>query len=287
MLGRLPSALSGESITDLFLQPEMSADEFDFFRLKIRERAGINFLPKKQDLVKSRLFSELRRLKIPTFAAYRAHLEALSVSDPEWRNFTNILTTNKTSFFREGAHFDFLIDSVLPEWKKSGADTLRIWSCASSTGEELYSLSMAVDPFFKSLKCEILGTDIDTEVLAYARNGVYRAEQIEDIPEAYRLHVKIGCQEIAGWMRIENEIKHRVHFESHNLMDKREDTEGFDIIFCRNVLIYFDKPTTEEVVENLRSQLRPGGYLFVSHSEAIQPNRRHWDRVFPSVYRKR
>lgn len=286
MLG-LPSALLRESITDPFHQPEMSLDDFDFFRLKIRERAGINFLPKKQDLLRSRLFSELRRLKIPTFESYRTFLEALSGDDPEWRNFTNILTTNKTSFFREEAHFDFLVDSVLPEWRKSGSDTLRIWSCASSTGEELYSLSMAVDSFCRNQKCEILGTDIDTEVLAHARNGVYRVEQLDDIPEVFRTHLQRGRADIADWMRVQNNIKNRVRFDSHNLMEKRDAADLFDVIFCRNVLIYFDKATVKNVVENLRSQLRPGGYLFVSHSEAIQPDRALWERVFASVYRRK
>lgn len=261
----------------------LDSGDFEYFRARIRERAGINLSPAKRDLVQTRLRHRMNALGIDSFAGYRRLLEEKSERDPEWQLFVNELTTNKTDFFREPEHFRFLDSEFLPSWE-SGRK-LKIWCAATSTGEEPYTLSMVVKRH--DIPYEILATDIDTQVLATAANAVYPRQKTAEIPEAYRSCLNFGKGELQDWARIDQAVKSPVKVREHNLLSASPPPEGpFDLIFCRNVFIYFSPETVEKVLACLYEAAKPGAYLFIGHSESLQKTRNQWSYRKPSVYQK-
>jgi chemotaxis protein methyltransferase CheR len=244
-----------------------TAADFERVRTLIYKHAGISLAPIKQDMVYSRLARRLRALGYNTFEQYLAHLE--SNDEAEWEVFVNSLTTNLTSFFREAHHFDILIRH-LRELKQR---PIRIWCSAASTGEEPYTLAMTACEAFDSLTppVAIIASDIDTNVLATAGKGVYPLERVEKLSadRLRRFFLKgSGAQE--GYVRIRPELQKLLSFTRINLLDARLPLQGpFDVMFCRNVMIYFDKPTQRAILKKFAPLLREDGLLFAGHSESF------------------
>lgn len=244
---------------------EFTAHDFERVRALIYRRAGIALADSKQEMVYSRLARRLRSIGMMSFAAYLDALEQNRDAE-EWEAFTNALTTNLTSFFREEHHFPLLADHVrrLP-------DPVTVWCSASSTGEEPYSIAMTLCEAFNTLTppATIIATDIDTNVLATAERGVYRIDQLNRLSESrlkkFFLKGK-GSQE--GLARVRPELRKLVSFRQLNLLDSNWPISGqFDAIFCRNVMIYFDKPTQGKILARFVPLMKPDALLFAGHSE--------------------
>ena len=247
--------------------PEFTLAQADFERIRqlIYQRAGISLHAGKQAMVYSRLARRLRETRHASFTSYLQWLEK-GAPDSEWQEFINCLTTNLTSFFREEHHFHALVDDL----RARAARPLRIWCNAASTGEEPYSLAMtAVETLGLSAQVKLVCSDIDTNVLESARRGVYNADARGLSPERLRRHFLRGTGANAGSIRVKPELARMIEFRSFNLMSRDWGTLGdpFDIVFCRNVMIYFDAPTQRKVLEQIHRVTRPGGLLYVGHSE--------------------
>jgi chemotaxis protein methyltransferase CheR len=241
--------------------------DFDRIRQLIYQRAGISLHAGKQAMVYSRLARRLRETGHQSFGSYLQWLETHTGAggEAEWQEFINCLTTNLTAFFREEHHFHALETDL--QAKRS--HPLRIWCCAASTGEEPYSIAMTVAETLGATQgaC-IMASDIDTKVLATARRGVYGLQARGLSPERLRRHFMRGTGANDGHIRVKPELAKMIDFRPFNLMSGNWSLgEPFDFIFCRNVMIYFDAPTQRRVLEAMHRVLRPGGLLYVGHSE--------------------
>lgn len=269
---------------------QINADDFTYFQEVIRLLAGITLSNSKHELVQSRLRSRVTALSFGSFSEYRALLESLAPSDPEWQVLINLLTTNKTDWFREPQHFEMLIKSFLPAWLKLNKRHLQVWCAASSTGEEPYTLALLLNSAFQgtNVTFEITATDIDTNVLQTAKSGVYSKDRLIQIPERFHKEgFDFGRDEISAWVRVKKHLKEKIHFETFNLSEPRFPwKEKYDIIFCRNVLIYFSPEMTQAVVENAFQTAAKNAVLVIAHSESLQNLKTSWAYVQPSVYRK-
>ena len=239
----------------------------DFARVRalIYKQAGISLGESKQEMVYSRLARRLRAKGLNSFEAYLDNLENGRDSD-EWEAFTNALTTNLTSFFREAHHFPLLAEHML-----GMKGPLSIWCSASSTGEEPYSIAMTVCEAFGTLTppVSIVATDIDTNVLETAANGVYPVERIDKMAQdrVKRFFLR-GKGERSGLVRVRPELRQMITFKPLNLLAPSWPVSGpFDVIFCRNVMIYFDKPTQSKILSRFVPLMKPEGLLFAGHSE--------------------
>ncbi|HZV54222.1 MAG TPA: CheR family methyltransferase [Rhodocyclaceae bacterium] len=240
---------------------------FDRVRELIYQHAGISLAPVKQDMVYSRLARRLRALRLSSFEDYLAQLEA--GDGQEWETFVNSLTTNLTAFFREAHHFEILNKQLREQRHRP----LRIWCSAASTGEEPYSLAMTACEAFDTLTppVEIVASDIDTNVLATARAGVYTMDRVERMTPArlQRFFLK-GKGAQTGHARVRPELQRLVTFTRVNLLDARWPVHGpLDALFCRNVMIYFDKPTQYQILKKFVPLLRDDGFLYAGHSESF------------------
>jgi chemotaxis protein methyltransferase CheR len=250
------------------LSNEFTFTDSDFAKVRtlIHRRAGIALGDQKRQMVYSRLSRRLRELGIPEFSTYLAMLESGN-SEDEWQAFINSLTTNLTSFFREAHHFP-----VLAEHVKKAREPVTIWCAAASTGEEPYSLAITLIEALgeqKAASARIIATDIDTAVLEKAAAGVFTLEQVERLsPERLRRFFNKGTGGNAGRVRIRPEVAQMVKFSRLNLLDPSWAVrEPVDAIFCRNVMIYFDKPTQNKILERFLPLIKQGGLLFAGHSE--------------------
>lgn len=269
--------------------PDLQEEDLKYFCSVIEERAGISMRASKLDLVRTRLRTRLNSLGLSSYADYRKYLQSLSKQDPEWETFTNLLTTNKTDFFREAKHFEYLVQTILPEWLKTSQKTFKVWSAASSTGEEPYTLAMVLDRYLpKDRDYKIFATDIDTAVVETAQNAVYAATKKPEIPVEYHQScIDMGKGEARGWFRIKPHLKEKVSYKQHNLIDKTTPGEAvFDLVLCRNVLIYFAPENIQFVQNKLYSTVKNGGHLFIGHSESFQGFAHQWKSVGPSVFKK-
>ena len=244
---------------------EFTLADFEKVRALIYRRAGIALADSKHEMVYSRLARRLRATGIASFAAYLEQLERLQNAQ-EWEAFTNALTTNLTSFYREQHHFP-----ILAEHLAAMPTPLTIWCSASSTGEEPYSIAMTACEVFNTLNppVTIIATDIDTNVLATAQKGIYQTEQLKNVTEKrikqFFLKGK-GAQE--GLVRVRPELGKLITFRQLNLLEERWSLSGqFDVIFCRNVMIYFDKPTQAKILARFVPLMKPNALLFAGHSE--------------------
>ena len=243
----------------------------------IQTQVGIQLPAAKRTMVEGRLRKRVRALDLDGIEAYGRHLFDEGHLEAELTQLIDCVTTNKTDFFREPAHFAFLRDEAVPSFlARSGRGPLKLklWSAAASTGAEAYTLAMVLDDMVRrghNLAFSILGTDISTEVLAAAREGVYPNEMLQAVPPAFRQRYVLTPRDSARKEgRIVPELRRHTRFQRLNLMDERYAFDrDVDVIFCRNVLIYFDKPTQRIVIERLAQHLRPGGYLVVGHSESM------------------
>ncbi len=241
--------------------------DFEEVRKLIYQHAGISLAPIKQDMVYSRLARRLRALNLRTFADYLQYLK--TADEKEWETFVNSLTTNLTSFFREAHHFDILAKHL----RESRQRPLRIWCSAASTGEEPYSLAITACEALDSMTppVEIVASDIDTNVLATAQKGVYPLERVNKLDQRrlQRFFLK-GTGAQAGYVRVRPELQRLLTFTRINLLDARLAVQGpFDALFCRNVMIYFDKPTQHSILKKFVPLLRNDGLLFAGHSESF------------------
>jgi chemotaxis protein methyltransferase CheR len=242
--------------------------DFERIRKLIYERVGISLSPVKQDMVYSRLARRLRATGLHTFGEYLHRLE--SGDEAEMEAFTNSLTTNLTSFFREAHHFPILAEHL---GKRRGPQPAFLWCAACSTGEEAYSMAMTVVDLYRSFTppVKILATDVDTSVLRKAEAGVYPVERLEKLPpDLIRRFFLKGTGHHEGQAKVRKELQDLITFRQINLLDERWPARGpFDAIFCRNVMIYFDKPTQHRILEKFVPLLRPDGLLFAGHSESF------------------
>jgi chemotaxis protein methyltransferase CheR len=247
---------------------EFSFGTADFERVRqlIYHRAGISLHAGKQAMVYSRLSRRLRETGQRSFGSYLQWLEGASgpQADREWQEFVNCLTTNLTSFFREEHHFHALASDL----KARAGQSLRVWCNAASTGEEPYSIAMTCAEALGHSAVRIIASDIDTNVLATAGRGVYPADARGLNANHHRAHFLRGKGDNSGFIRVKPELARMIEFRVHNLMDARWSLgEPFDIVFCRNVMIYFDAPTQRKVLERIHGVMKPGSLLFVGHSE--------------------
>ena len=246
---------------------EFTARDFERVRGLIYKRAGIALADSKQEMVYSRLARRLRANGITSFVQYLDDLER-GTNDQEWEAFTNALTTNLTSFFREAHHFPILAEHVA---KLKGQGQIEVWCSASSTGEEPYSIAITLCDAFHKLNpsAKIIATDIDTNVLTTASNGVYSMDRLDKMAEArIKKYFLRGKGENDGQVRVRPELRQMIEFKQLNLLSDSWPISGsFDVIFCRNVMIYFDKPTQKKILQRFAPLLKPHGLLFVGHSE--------------------
>lgn len=262
----------------------LTEQEFRQFQALLYEIAGIALTPAKQALVSGRL---ARRLKHYGLCSYGEYFRLLSQQDDkqELQVAIDLLTTNETYFFREPKHFDFLRDTILPGL--TGARPVRVWSAACSSGEEVYSIAMVMADRLGDRPWEVIGSDISMQMLTRARAAHYPIERAEHIPHEYltRYCLKgVGSQ--TGTFLIDRALRGRVRIEQINLNAALPRLGEFDVIFLRNVMIYFDLKTKQQVVRRILPLLRRGGYFFVSHSESLNGVVDSLKPVTPSVYRK-
>jgi len=250
-----------------------AAADFERVRKLIHQHAGISLHAGKQAMVYSRLSRRLRELGYTRFADYLQWLEQAQgpEGEAEWQEFVNCLTTNLTSFFREDHHFPVLA----AELGRHKARHWRIWCNAASTGEEPYSIAMTVaETLGTSASAQIVCSDIDTKVLAKASQGVYAADARGLSSDMLKRYFMRGTGANSGFVRVKPELRRLVEFRPFNLMDARWSIgEPFDILFCRNVMIYFDGPTQRVVLERMHKAMRPHGLLFAGHSENFSESR--------------
>jgi chemotaxis protein methyltransferase CheR len=267
----------------------MSKEEFLFFRQKIFDLAGISLSEAKIDLLQSRLRSRVLQRGLSSYLEYKQYLESIGSGHEEWELFVNQLTTNKTDWFREDEHFTFLIEEFLPQWMKLKKKHLSVWCAASSTGEEPYTLAMVLQKYFQnsSVTFEIIATDIDTKVLKFASNGVYPRAGLELVPSEYqKFAFLMGTGEIEKWMKVKKEIKTHVKYVQLNLTEPLSFPKKFDLVFCRNVLIYFSPETILKVVNSIFDVSEDQAVLVIAHSESLKNVKSKWKYVRPSIYQK-
>ena len=248
---------------------EFTTRDFERVRGLIYKRAGIALAESKQEMVYSRLARRLRATGMTSFVTYLDELER-GANDQEWEAFTNALTTNLTSFFREAHHFPILADHVA-KLKAQGSGQIEVWCSASSTGEEPYSIAITLCEAFGTLTppAHVIATDIDTNVLNTGARGVYPIERVEKLaPERAKRFFLRGRGEQEGLVRVRPELQKMVTFKQLNLLADAWPVSGpFDVIFCRNVMIYFDKPTQGKILSRFAPMMKPDGLLFAGHSE--------------------
>lgn len=257
-----------------------------------RERTGISLSDSKRNLIYSRLSRRLRALGMTSFRAYREYLNSAE-GEQEIESFINSISTNLTKFFRESHHFDHLRDRVALPFSQASSNRpgqrLRIWSAGCSTGEEPYTIAAVLRraiPDVERQDVKILATDIDTEVLSKGANGEYPAASIDDIPENYRsLFQPKGNRGTA--LVISDELKSLISFRHLNLMEYPWPMRGlFDAIFCRNVMIYFDGPTKATLIDRFVERLKPGGWLYIGHSESLLGTHQNLSHAGRTIYRR-
>lgn len=281
------------------MKPHLSATlrdrEFQLFSNFIYDNVGIKMPPAKKTMLEARLQKRLKALGIRSFEEYGDYVFSQEGRATELIHLIDVVTTNKTDFFREPAHFDFMVKTALPTILEARGDVLRdpvrIWSAGCSTGEEPYTLAMVLSEFAigrPDFRAAITASDICTQVLQTAKTAIYPEERTDPIPlnlkKKYLLRSRDKSRSL---VRISPKLRSLVSFRRINFMDDNFGVaEKMDIIFCRNVVIYFDKPTQQTLMRKFHKQLKPGGYLFIGHSETLSGLDVDFTPVASTVYRK-
>lgn len=268
--------------------------ERDYQRLAsvIQGHCGIRMPPAKRTMVEGRLRKRVRALDLADLDGYCRYLFDEGGLGLEFAHLIDAVTTNKTDFFREPDHFDFLCEQAVPALlERRGDRPLKLWSAAASIGAEAYTLAMVLADMAlrrPDLRWAVLGTDISTEVLEQAALGIYPEEMVEPVPPDMRRRYLMHARDaLRREVRIVPELRRLVRFRRLNLMDASYPVDrDVDVVFCRNVLIYFDKPTQRAVLERLCGHLRPGGFLFLGHSESMAGGDLGMRQVAPTVFRR-
>jgi len=263
----------------------LSQGEFDRITELAYRTCGIDLKNGKQELVQARLGKKIREGKFGSFKQYYEHVVADKTGE-ELIALLDALTTNFTSFLREAAHFDFLRKTIVPGL----GGQIRIWSAACSTGEEPYTIAFSLLEelgMAAASRIQILGSDISSRALAAAERGVYQAERCRNLPGNWPgKYLLRGCGRWEGWFRVKPAIRGTIGFQRLNLMEQFHPEQPFHAIFCRNVMIYFNKDTQEQLVNRFESCLLPGGYLLIGHSETLTGLKHPYEYIKPAVYRK-
>lgn len=285
---------AAEAISYFAETPELSESQFHKIADFIQTNVGIKMPEQKRLMVQSRLQSRLKALNLHNFDDYVDLVFAGGEkSDEEIALMINVITTNLTNFFREKQHFDLMAEKFLPELAGRGFKEINLWSAGCSTGEEPYTLSIVMSEFMrknpgKIVNFDVLATDISSRVLDKAQNAVYSMESVANLSyELKKRYFLKSKNEEKPLVRLKPEIRQKVHFQRMNFMDSSYPVQNEKhIIFCRNVLIYFEKQTQEDVIRKLVSHLVPGGYLFLGHSETIFGMDLPLKTVGPTVFKK-
>lgn len=272
-----------------------SLSDADFHRLAkyIEGELGIRMPDSKKVMIESRLQKRMRHFKLGSFREYVDFVFSPQGKESELINMIDAVTTNKTDFFREADHFDFLIETIVPETERrfgSGlAKPFSVWSAGCSTGEEPYTIAMVLEEYREKeprFSYRIFASDLSTQVLAKAQAGVYDAEKAEVVPLSYKKKYMLkGKDPQSGLVRMKPELRARLSFARINFMDEHyQADDSFDVVFCRNVIIYFERKIQELILGRLCSHVRPGGYLVLGHSETLTGMNVPLRSVAPTIY---
>jgi chemotaxis protein methyltransferase CheR len=273
------------------LHPELSDRDFFRFCELVHQHAGIYLTPQKKELVRARLVKILRQRGLQNFREYYEQVMR-DTSGAELMCFLDALSTNQTAFWREPQHFQYLDEEILPAWPPGRRQPFRgnLWSAGCSSGEEPYTLAILLMNAFPGedlSQVKIYASDLNTQVLAQAERGIYPISRVDPLPIEWRQRFfQKGVRERQGFVRVKPEVRRLVNFFRLNLMDPLPFRENMDIIFCHNVMIYFEKETQLKLVDKFYQCLRPGGYLFIGHSESLCNHRHQFSYVKPTIYRK-
>lgn len=269
---------------------KISHQEFQLFMTYIKENYGICIKEEKRELLVGRLYRVIKELNMNSFMEYYKYL-LNDTSGSATNLFIDRITTNHTYFMRESSHFEVLIKEVLPYWHKKAWDRdLRTWCAACASGEEAYTIAMVIDEFTKKEKIfwdkKILATDLSRKVLDKAQAGIYKTEEVRKLPTQWQgAYFKKVSSELSA---VSMQLKQEVIFRQFNLLTAQYPfKKKFHVIFCRNVMIYFDEETRQAVLSKFFEVLEPGGYLFIGKSESLGTNHRGFDYVYPSIYRRK
>ncbi|MGD9332036.1 MAG: protein-glutamate O-methyltransferase [Desulfobacterales bacterium] len=269
------------------LTTELNRNQFQEISRIVYRQCGISLKSGKEALVRARLMKRLRALQIPSIKEY-LELIGSEQGRTEIGTLIDVMTTNKTDFFRESSHFDYLAETILP---RLDTRRLRFWSAACSSGEEPYTLAMVLReniPGIDQKDILILSTDISTQMLETARKGVYTKARMAGVPRAYVQKYFDRCDlGTEKAFRVSPVLRKLIRLAPLNLMEPWPMKGRFDVIFCRNVMIYFDRPTQQRLVKRFHDLLTPGGFLFVGHSEGLSGIRHEFQYMQPATYRKR
>lgn len=264
----------------------MTDEDFSSISRRVYETCGIVLGPHKRDMVYSRLARRVRANGLSSFSAY---LEFLNEdTDAEFSHFINAITTNLTSFFRESHHFDFLHQQVIPQLKERHKTDrrIRIWSAGCSTGEEAYSIAMTISNAFPAdWDVKVLATDLDSNVLHKGQEGIYNSASVTGLTNEH-LKKWFMCSPDGAQYRVKDKLRESVYFKRLNLLEPWPMKGPFDVIFCRNVLIYFDKATKDRLFENFYQLLAEQGYLFIGHSETMGKEHLEFKNLGKTMYQK-
>lgn len=284
------SGRSSNSPQEFGREFEFTTSDFSKLQKLVAEHTGIVLSDAKRNMVYGRIARRLRATSIDSFAEY---LDRLQDDEDELVNFINAVTTNLTAFFREKHHFDYLTTTGFPALEKTNAASrrIRIWSAGCSTGEEPYSLAMTVKQYFASRPgwdVKILASDLDTNVIDHGANGIYDADRVKDLPSGilsrWFMRGKEGNQ---GKVRVKHELQHLIEFRQVNLLQPWPFKGPFDLIFCRNVVIYFDMPTKIKLFSRYADILVPNGHLFIGHSESLFKVSDRFQLIGNTIYQKK
>lgn len=267
----------------------LSDKDFAIIRQLVGDRIGIVLTDAKREMVMSRLSRHLRRLGLASYSSYCKMLQ--EGDEAELGLLCNAITTNVTSFFRENHHFKFLQSTLLPKLDAElpPGRPITVWSAGCSTGEEPYSIAMSCQEALGSSRrrVRILATDVDTDVLAAGQAGVYRAERVADLDDERRARFfRRGTGANHGKVRARDELREMITFRQLNLMERFPLKSRFDFMFCRNVVIYFDKPTQRTLFDRFADQLAPHAHLFIGHSESLHGVTDRFEAVGHTIYQK-
>lgn len=274
---------------NIFYKVAMSASDFSRLSTYIYNNCGIKLPPSKKTMLEGRLHKRLRALHITSFKEYCEYLFSVEGQKLEVYHMIDVVTTNKTDFFREAVHFDFLSNKVLPNAEKD--QLFRVWSAACSTGEEPYTIAMVLNEYVEKkagFHYSIFGTDISGRALEVAATAVYAEDKVAPVPLVLKRKYLLKSKDVHNkTVRIVPELRSKVSFERLNFIDGDFSTiPSFNVIFCRNVLIYFDRATQEKVIRKLCTKLEPGGILFLGHSESIANMDLPLIQIQPTTFRK-
>ncbi len=269
---------------------ELSDADFLAFSEFIYNEFGIKMPPIKRVMLQGRLLKRIRELNMQSYTEYKNYFFSQEGQKKEIFNFLNVVTTNKTDFFREPVHFDFLRNEILPEFVGNNRN-LKIWSAGCSSGEEPYTISIVLNEFKTEnplFNFSILGSDISNKVLTNASKGIYAEHKVALIPMDLKKKYFLKSKDRDNpSVRVKPELQKSIALKYVNLMDNHYNVnDSFDVIFCRNVLIYFDRATQERVISKLSQYLKPGGYFFIGHSESLSGMDVPLKHVKPTIFIK-